>query len=53
MVGLIVARSENNVIGKNGDVFFPEFNADDFDITIGETGGDEITFTRTTYTRKK
>ena len=45
--------TEVNTVIENGDVFFPEFNADDFDITIGETGGDEITFTRTTYTRKK
>ena len=45
--------TEVNTVIEDGDVFFPEFNADDFDITIGETGGDEITFTRTTYTRKK
>ena len=45
--------TEVKTIVEDGDVFFPDFNADDFDITIGETGGDEIEFTRTTYTRKK
>lgn len=37
---------------ENGDTFFPEFNPDEFEITVGETLGDEIKFTRTTYTRK-
>lgn len=37
----------------DGDVYFPEFNHDDFDLTIGETLGDEIKYTRTIYTRKK
>lgn len=37
----------------DGDVFFPEFNANDFDMTIGETSGDDIKYTRTIYTRKK
>ena len=37
---------------EDGDVFFPEFDPNDFDIEIGETGGDEVKFTRTTYTRK-
>ena len=37
---------------EDGDVYFPEFDADDFDITVGETSGDEIKFTRTIYKRK-
>ena len=45
--------TEVDTVVEDGDVFFPEFNKDDFDITVGETGGDEIKFTRMTYTRKK
>ncbi len=78
-IGLIAARSENNVIGKggripwdiegelsqfkeltmgntvveDGDAFFPEFDAEDFELTTGETYGDEIKYTRTVYRRKK
>ncbi len=37
----------------NGDVFFPEFDVDEFDVCIGETCGDDIKFTRTVYTRKR
>lgn len=37
---------------ENGDVFFPEFDANEFDVKIGETGGDEIKFTRMIYTRR-
>ena len=37
---------------EDGDVFFPEFDADEFDVKTGETGGDEIKFTRTIYTRR-
>jgi dihydrofolate reductase (trimethoprim resistance protein) len=45
--------TEVDTVVEDGDVFFPEFNADEFDITTGESGGDDITFTRMTYTRKK
>lgn len=45
--------TEVDTIVEDGDVFLPEFDPKEFDIEIGETGGDEITFTRTTYTRKK
>lgn len=38
---------------EDGDVFFPEFDASEFDVTIGETGGDDMKYTRTIYTRKK
>ncbi len=38
---------------EDGDVFFPEFDPEDYELTVGETGGDEITYTRTMYTKKK
>lgn len=38
---------------SNGDVFFPEFDRNEFDMTIGEIGGEDIKYTRTIYTRKK
>ncbi|MDY4670718.1 MAG: dihydrofolate reductase [Oliverpabstia sp.] len=44
--------TEVDMIVENGDTVFPEFDTNDFDICIGETLGDEIKFTRTTYTRK-
>lgn len=44
--------TEVDTIVENGDVFFPEFDASEFDISIGETGGEDIKFTRTIYTRK-
>lgn len=37
---------------EDGDTFFPEFNPDEFEVSVGETLGDEIKFTRMTYTRK-
>ena len=45
--------TEVDTIIEDGDTFFPDFDANDFDICIGETLGDEIKFTRTTYSRKK
>ena len=38
---------------ENGDVFFPEFDKNDFTLTIGETAGDAVKYTRTVYTRKR
>jgi dihydrofolate reductase len=38
---------------EDGHTFFPEFDENDFDIEQGETGGEDIKFIRTTYTRKK
>lgn len=38
---------------EDGDVFFPEFDKSDFDMTVGETSGEDIKYTRTIYTRKK
>ena len=45
--------TEVDMIVENGDVFFPEFDADEFDVSIGEVGGDDIKFTRIVYTRKQ
>lgn len=45
--------TEIDMVIDNGDVFFPEFDSNEFDITIGEIGGNEIKYTRTLYTRKK
>lgn len=45
--------TEIDIEVEDGDVFFPEFNEDDFEKIIGEVGGDEITYTRTYYIRKK
>lgn len=44
--------TEVDTVVEDADVFFPEFDPDDFTLEIGETGGEEIRFTRTTYTRK-
>lgn len=37
---------------ENGDVFFPEFNEEEFDIESGEILGDEIKYKRMIYSRK-
>ena len=37
---------------ENGDVFFPEFNEEEFDIESGEIFGDEIKYKRMIYSRK-
>lgn len=44
--------TEIDTVIEDGDVFFPEFDSSEFDITVGETGGDEIKYIRTVYTRK-
>ena len=49
----VLYLTEVDLVIENGDVFFPDFNEEDFDITIGETAGDEIKYTRKIYTRKK
>lgn len=43
--------TEVDIVIDDGDTFFPEFDANAFDLEIGETGGEEIKFTRTVYTR--
>lgn len=45
--------TEVDIIIENGDVYFPEFDENEFDMVIGESGGDDIKYTRTVYTRKK
>lgn len=45
--------TEIDITIENGDVFFPEFDSNDFDLTVGETEGNEIKYTRTVYTRKR
>ena len=47
---MFITEIDVEVVG--GDVFFPEFDKDDFTLTVGETKGDEIKYTRTVYTRK-
>ena len=36
----------------DGDVFFPDFDENDFEKEVIGAGGDEIRFTRMLYTRK-
>lgn len=38
---------------KDGDVFFPEFDKNKFTVSVGETAGDTVKYTRTVYTRKR
>ena len=45
--------TEVDISIDDGDVFFPKFDADEFDLIIGETEGEDIKYTRTIYTRKK
>ena len=45
--------TEVDTIVDGGDTFFPEFDTSLFDITVGETAGDDIKYTRTVYRRKK
>lgn len=45
--------TEIDIEVSNGDVFFPQFNIDDFELSIGETFGNDIKYTRTLYTRKR
>ena len=43
--------TEVHLVVEDGDVFFPAFNADDFEVTVGETLGDKIKYARTVYKR--
>ena len=61
MISLIVAYAKNHVIGNKrcipwkieGDIYFPEFDEDDFiKEVIGKVDGD-IPYTYLTYTRKR
>ena len=44
--------TEVDITVSEGDTFFPEFNKDDFEMTLGEEGGSEIKFRRTFYKRR-
>ena len=44
--------TEVDTVVEDGDVFFPEFDAEAFEKKTGASGGDEIKFTRTIYTRR-
>ena len=39
--------TEIDIEVSNGDVFFPQFNIDNFELSIGETFGNDIKYTRT------
>ncbi len=45
--------TEVDMVVDDGDVFFPEFDKTEFDVTIGETGGEDVKYTRTVYTRRR
>ena len=49
--GMYITEVDMNI--EDGDVFFPEFDVNDFDLIIGETFGENTKYTRTTYIRKK
>lgn len=49
----IMYITEVDIEISDGDVFFPVFDYNEFDMTIGEIGGDDVRYTRTIYTRKK
>ena len=44
--------TEVDTVVEDGDVFFPEFDEEVFEKKTGASGGDEIKFTRTVYTRR-
>ena len=45
--------TEVDTVVPEGDVCFPPFDENDFDLTVGETAGEDIKYTRMIYTRKK
>ncbi|MCR4938944.1 MAG: dihydrofolate reductase [Treponemataceae bacterium] len=44
--------TEVDLTVEGGDTFFPDFDLKDFDLTLGETDGDEIKYRRTIYSRR-
>ena len=44
--------TEVDLFVEDGDVFFPPFTEDDFTLSVGETDGMPVSYTRTVYTRK-
>ncbi len=49
----IMYITEIDLVIEDGDVYFPKFDEENFEKTVGETLGEEIHYTRTTYRRKK
>lgn len=49
----IMYITEVDIVIEDGDVFFPEFDTNEFDVTVGETFDDSVEYTRTIYSRKK
>lgn len=45
--------TEVDLVVEGGDTFFPVFNTSEFDKEVVEIGGDEVSFTRVTYTKQK
>ena len=45
--------TEVQLFVEGGNVFFPDFDDDAFEKSVGETAGEDIKYTRTIYTRKK
>ena len=45
--------TEIDLTVEDGDAFFPPFDADDFELTVGETVDGPVRYTRTLYTRKE
>lgn len=45
--------TEVRLVIEDGDVFFPDFDINDFEVKTGETSGDKIKYTRMIYTRRK
>ena len=48
---MYITEVQIKVLG--GDTFFPDFDPADFYLTVDQTFGDKIKYTRTLYTRKK
>ena len=44
--------TEVDLVIEKGDTFFPDFNEDLFDISVGESEGNEIKYKRTIYKRR-
>lgn len=48
----VIYLTEVDLTVEDGDTFFPDFDRSAFECTIGETLGDTVKYTRTTYTRR-
>lgn len=44
--------TEIDLVIENGDTFFPDFDENLFDISVGESGGNEIKYKRLIYKRR-